>query len=197
MTDGRCRPGLRTRLACLAAVLALTPAGIGCARFGYTDRVVWRVASPDGQLVAVCQEVPVMDGPNYTIRLERSDGSRVRGLYDIGDGDPCSEMAWAPDGRTVAVLSGHVARVRFVDVAWALAHLETATAHWSWRVVDFGSEVRPLKADGLRFADPHAIEVRLCAQGRGPHLPNGRQDCGDSGRIQRVAVPEPIVTGHR
>ena len=141
--------------------------------------------------------MPVFDGPNFTIRLERPDGTRVRGLYDIGDGDPCSEMAWAPDGRTVAVLSGHVARIRFVDVAWALAHPDRTTNHWSWRVIDLGSDVNPLRADQLRFVGPLAFEVRVCEQGIGPHLPNGRQNCGESGRVKRVDIPLPIVTAFR
>jgi hypothetical protein len=172
-------------------------ASSGCARFGYTDRVVWRVASPNGQLVAVCQEVPAFDGPNYTIRLERPDGSRVRGLYDIGDGDPCSEMAWSADGRALAVLSGHVARTRIVDVAWALAHPDSTTNHWSWRVIDLGSDVNPLRADRLRFVAPLAFEVRVCEQGIGPHLSNGRQNCGDNGRVKRVDIPLPIMTAAR
>ena len=176
------------------ALIVVAVASTGCARFGYTNRVVWQLPSPDGQLVAVCQEVPVFDGPNYTIRLERPDGSRVRGLYDIGDGDPCSEMAWSQDGRVLAVLSGHVARTRIVDVAWALAHPDSRTNHWSWRVIDLGSDVNPLRADRLRFVAPLAFEVRICEQGIGPHLPNGRQNCGDAGRVKRVDVPLPIVT---
>jgi hypothetical protein len=179
-----------------ALILAALASG-GCARVGYTDRVVWRLPSPDRQLFAVCQEVPVFDGPNFTIRLERPDGTRVRGLYDIGDGDPCSEMAWAPDGRTVAVLSGHVARIRLVDVAWALDHPDSRTNHWSWRVIDLGSDVTPLRADQLRFVAPLAFEVRVCEQGIGPHLPNGRQNCGESGRVKRVDIPLPIVTAFR
>ena len=176
------------------ALIVVAVASTGCARFGYTNRVVWQLPSPDGQLVAVCQEVPVFDGPNYTIRLERPDGSRVRGLYDIGDGDPCSEMAWSPDGRTLAVLSGHVARIRIVDVAWVLAHPDSRTNHWSWRVIDLGSDVNPLRADRLRFVAPLAFEVRLCEQEIGPHLPNGRQNCGDNGRVKRVDIPLPIMT---
>jgi len=165
-----------------------------CAELGFTNRVVWRLPSPDGQLFAVCQEVPVFDGPAHNIRLERPDGTRVRVLYDIGDGDPCSEMAWSPDGRAIAVLSGHVARIRIVDVAWALAHPDSRTNHWSWRVIDLGSDVNRLRADRLRFVAPLTFEVRTCEQGTGPHLPNGRQDCGDAGRPRRVDIPLPIMT---
>ena len=179
----------KRRLSWWAGALALAATGAGCAELGYTDRVVWRLASPDRRLVAVCQEVPVFDGPNYSVRLERPDGTLVRGLYEIGDGDPCSEVAWSPDGRTVAVLSGHVARMRFVDVAWALAHRDTATAHWSWRVVDVGSAVMPMKADGLRFVDPNVIELRVCAESRPPRLANGRQMCGEAGSVKRIEIP--------
>src|SRR5687768_8581751 len=117
-----------SRLAGGVAVAALTVAASACSALGFTDRVLHRVPSPDRRLVAVCQEIPVLEGPAYDIRLERPDGSLVRKLY-FGDGDPCSEMAWSPDGRTLAVLTAHVARVRFVDIAWALDHPSTQTSY--------------------------------------------------------------------
>ena len=172
-------------ICCVAALAA------GCAALGDAGGVSWRVASPDGQLVAVCREVPAVDGPNYDVRLERPDGTLVRPLYGIGDGDPCSEVVWSPDSRTLAVLSGHVARIRFVDVAWAVAHPEVRTAHWSWRQVDLSTGRRHLQGRGLHFVGPATVELSLCAaQRQGSQLA-----CeSDAGRFE---IPQPIVTGHQ
>ena len=179
------------------AILAMWAVGsAGCSALGFTDRVVWRLPSPDGQLLAVCQEVPEFDGPGYALRLERPDGSVIRHLYRIGDGDPCSEMAWSPDGSILAILSGHVARVRFVDVAWALSHPTTTTAYWSWRQVDFGSGRRRLNGGGLHFVGPLEVEVQLCPFHDAGVQPNGRRSCGQDGTVRRFEVPRPIVTGH-
>jgi hypothetical protein len=143
-------------------------------------------------MVAVCQEVPAFDGPGYDIRLERPDGTLLRPLYKDGDGEPCTEMAWSPDGRTLAVLSAHVARVRFVDVAWALDHPSTRTAHWSWRQVDLSSEERWVRGHGLRFSGPLEVELRLCPMSTG-----ARTDVScDDAHIRRFSIPLPIVTGH-
>jgi hypothetical protein len=123
----------------------------------------WRDPAPDGRLVAVCQEISQFDGPAFGVRLESPDGSLVRRLYEIGDGDPCSELAWSPDGRTLAVLSAHVARLRVVDVDWALPHLETPTAHWSWRLVDLSTQEDLRMGQDLRFVDPREVELTVCS----------------------------------
>lgn len=117
-----------------AALVILAALGSqGCAELGYSDRVLHRVPSPaDAALIAVCQEIPAFDGPDFDIRLERPDTTVVRRLYRIGDGDPCHEMAWSADGRTLAVVSSHVARAIIVDVAWTLSRPETRTEYWSW-----------------------------------------------------------------
>jgi hypothetical protein len=168
----------------------------GCADLGFSDRVLWHVPSPDAQMLAVCQEVPAFDGPGYAIRLERSDGTILRRLYESGDGDPCSEMAWSPDGRILAVLSGHVARVTLVDVAWALGHPASTTAHWSWRQVSFGNGSQPLNAAGLHFVGPLEVELQLCPAERGIAQPNGRRTCGQGAATHRFDVLLPIVSGH-
>ena len=49
-----------------------------CAFMGCQPRSALRATSPDGQLVAVCREIPVLDGPDYELRLERRDGSEPR-----------------------------------------------------------------------------------------------------------------------
>jgi len=180
------------------AILAAWAIGsAGCTVLGFSNRVVWRLRSPDGQMFAVCQEIPEFDGPGYAIRLERPDGSVLRHLYRIGDGDPCSEMAWSPDGRVLAVLSGHVARVRFVDVSWALSHPATTKAYWSWRQVDFGSEQRPMNGAALHFVGPLEVELRLCPPPRGAPQPNDRRTCGEGAAVHRFDVPLPMVTGRK
>ena len=172
--------------ACVMAVVAS-----GCAPFGYSNRVLWRVTSPTGQHVAVCQEVPVFDGPNYGVRLEGPDSRLIRHLYGIGDGDPCSEVVWSPDGRTLAVLSGHVARVRFVDVAWALAHPEVQTSSWSWRQVDLSTERVHLLGRGLAFVGPTTVQLSVCGA-----PPRGSAAAACESEIRRFEIPLPIVTGH-
>ena len=101
----------------LIAVAAL--AGSSCAELGYRNRVLVRSPSPDGQVIAVCQEIPEFDGPRHEIRLERPDGSRIRTLLS---GAGCTEIAWSADGRLAAVLSGFLVNVAIADVAYALEH---------------------------------------------------------------------------
>jgi hypothetical protein len=168
-------------------LLAGLTAGVGCAELGYSDRVLWRLPSPDGKLVAVCQEIPEFDGPSYSVRLERPDGTLVTPLYRNGDGDPCSEMAWSPDGRLVAVLSGHVARLHFIDVAWALEQ-KGDWRSWRWPQLEIGTP-QQRNGGGLRFTGAREIELQVCAAA--PYTPGdaGRRTCGTSGQIRRVAVP--------
>jgi hypothetical protein len=175
--------------------LAVFSAG-GCRALGFTDRVLWRVPSPDGSVVAVCQEIPGFDGPGFDVRLERPDGSLLQRLYTIGDGDPCSEIAWSSDGRTLAVLSGHVARVRFVDVSWALRHPSIPTAHWSWRQVGLSAEGGMRFGKDLRFVGPLEIEVTMCSYSLEDTKRTGRIRCTSAETRRRLRIPTPIVTGH-
>jgi hypothetical protein len=154
----------------IAALVMLAAIGSqGCADLGYRDRVLHRVSSPvDSTLIAVCQEIPEFDGPGYDIRLERPDGTVVRRLYRIGDGDPCHEMIWAADGRTLAVLSSHVARAIVVDVSQARSHPDGKS--WSWtRSVSLAGQDTPRLARRLRFVSSGEIEYEVCAHtfGRG------------------------------
>jgi hypothetical protein len=153
----------RTATLCALAVVVAAMATIGCRDLGFTNRVLWRLAAPDGKTFAVCQEIPEFDGPSFDIRLEAADGSLVRRLYRIGDGDPCTEIAWSPDGQALAVLSGHVARVRVVDVALAMRRpAEDSTRHF-WPQFDFSSsELHRLGRD-LRFVGSREIEFTTCA----------------------------------
>jgi hypothetical protein len=161
----------------------------GLTAFALSGRVLQRVATPDGGLVAVCQEVPAIDGPGYEIRLERPDQSVVRKLYAIGDGDPCTEVVWSSDGRILAVLSGHVARVRFVDVGWALDHPGIRTEYWSWRQVDLSNERLRVSGSGLRFVGPLSVEIQVC--------PVSALRTSPKASARRFEIPVPIVTAHK
>ena len=138
----------------------------GCADLGYTSRVRIRAPSPDGQLVAVCQEIPVFDGPDFDIRLERPNGTFIHRVFRSGDGDPCDQIAWSGDGRQFAVLSSHVARVRLVDVRRVL-ELKEKGAAWDW-----SRQVTLAMGDGhagnLRFEGPSSIGFDLCGTGMDP-----------------------------
>ena len=186
-----CRPVVMM----LASVIALTAAG--CAKFGYSDRVLHRVPSPDRHLVAVCQEVPVFDGPDKDIRIEQPDGTVVRKLYHLGDGDGCDELVWAPDGRTLAILSGHVARIFVLDVQWALGHPDVLERHWYSRQFDFSWEGTIKRGTQLKFLEPLELEFQLCPyslletqQSRGKI-----RRCTEPPQPQRLRIPSPLVTG--
>jgi hypothetical protein len=153
-------PVMRT----IALVIFIGVLSQGCAELGYTDRVLHRIPSPaDRTLLAVCQEVPRFDGPSYDVRLERPDATVVRRLYEIGDGDPCHEMAWSSDGRSLAVLSSHVARAIIVDVERALSQPATPSAYWSWRSVSLAWGEEKKLARHLRFVAPGEIEYEVCS----------------------------------
>lgn len=177
--------------------LVVWTAASGCARLGYTDRVLLRVPSPTTGLVAVCQEVPEFDGPGFTIRLEALNGAVVRQLYQAGDADGCSEMAWSPDGRLLAVLTAHVARIRFVDVEWALAHAPTTTAYWSWRQVDLGTERQLTLGRGLRMMNREEFELQTCAYTLAVVRHTGTWECIETPVTRRLTVPQPVVTAIR
>jgi len=65
------------------------------ASLGQATRTMLRVPPPDGRLVPVCRAIPVFDGPDYEMRLERPEGTLVTPVHRIGDGGPCLDMLWA------------------------------------------------------------------------------------------------------
>jgi hypothetical protein len=180
----------------LSAILAgaLLAGATGCARLGYTDRVLHRLPSPDGNIVLVCQEIPVFDGPEFEVRLERPDGSRMRDLYRMGDGGGCDEVRWSGDGRTLAVLTSHVAGIAIVDVEWALSHPDVQNSHWFVRGYSFSSEKRPARAAELRFVSPGELQFQVCEQSLSATTSvEGRNRCASPARSQRLLVPDPFV----
>jgi hypothetical protein len=185
---------MRTLLAIgLSGVLL---ASIGCAKFGYTDRVLHRVQSPDGLTIAVCQEVPMFDGPEFDVRLERRDGIRIRELFHMGDGGGCDELIWSPDGRTLAVLTGHTATIRIADVDWALAHPEIHERHWVYRDFSFSSDKVNKRATDLRFVSAFELEFQLCEYSlRETQANNGQIRCGQQAQPQRLRIPSPLIAG--
>jgi len=181
----------RVILACLAAVVAA-----GCARLGYSSRVLHRIPSPDGQLVAVCQEVPVFDGPEFDVRLERPDGRLVRRLLHMGDGGGCSEVTWSPDGESLAVLTSHVAGITMIDVRWAVAHPAERNQHWFVRGFGFASEGEFRQATALRFVSASEVEFQLCEYSLAETQRNrGKIRCSRPPHSRRLQVPRPLVTG--
>ena len=165
-----------------------------CSSLGFSDEVLWRVESPDGQMVAVCQEIPELDGPGFAVRLERPDGSLLKRLYEIGDADGCSEVVWAPDSRTLAVLTAHVARVRFVDVEWALENPTRESHYWSSRMISFPSESSQEMRLGrnLRFTGPLDVELDVCPYDLESVRRTDKWECAGPSTTKRFGVPVPV-----
>jgi hypothetical protein len=183
---------MRRRLVLLICAACALPA---CERFGYSNRVLLRVTSPDGRLVAVCQEIPELDGPSYDIRVERPDGTRIRQLLRGGDGDPCSELAWSPDGRLLAVLSTHVARVRVADVARILEQPPSPSSRWATRQFDLSSENDLRLGRRMQFVGPLEIEVTTCPYDLRETQRTHTMRCTSGERPVRFAVPVPLAAG--
>ena len=173
----------RRRFVALFIALITVMVAAGCRELGFTNRVLWRVPAPDGKSVAVCQEIPGFDGPGFDIRLEEAPGTVVRRLYQSGDGDPCSEMAWSPDGQTLAVLSNHVARVRVVNVSQVRKRAPEDTTRYFWPQFDFSTEHQLRLGKDLRFVGPREIEFTTCAY-------DLRETQRSGGKVRRCTSPE-------
>ena len=152
---------LTSRRAHLLLLMFAVLLAYSCSKFGYSNRVVHRIPSPNGQLVAVCQEVPIFDGPEFDVRLEHQDGTLIRKLFHMGDGGGCGEVVWSQNGRTLAVLTSHVATITVVDVEWALSHPAVLERHWFTRQFSF-SESIVRQGTELRFVGPSEVEFKLC-----------------------------------
>ena len=171
-------------------------AAAACGRLGFSSRVLHRVASPDGRVVAVCQEVPVFDGPEFDVRLERPDGRLVRRLIHMGDGGGCSELAWSADGNSLAVLTGHVSDITVIDVRWALAHPDEQNRHWFARGFSFSREREFVQATSLRFISALEVEFQLCEYSLAETQRNrGKIRCSQPPHPIRLRIPSPLVPG--
>lgn len=131
----------------------------GCARFGFTDRVLHEVASPDGRFVAICQEVPALDGPEFEVRLHRPGGALVRPLGYFGDAYRCNEVVWSRDGSHLAVLNHANAQVRLIDINDALRK-PPAQMLWS-RTITLAD--RGDVATSLRFVSDRRVAYLSCS----------------------------------
>ncbi len=184
-----------------AAIVISILAVEGCAQLGLRNRVLHRVASPDGTMVAVCQELPRLDGPDYAIRLEHPNGRAIRHLYEIGKSYACSEIAWSSDGKTIGILSRHSAIVKLVDVQWALDHPRIETSHHSWREIGAGlippNSGRQVVARCLRFSDGDTVELELCPQSRDTARRDGNVTCSEAPVTRTVAIPRPVFDARR
>jgi hypothetical protein len=183
---------LLAALVVVAIVLAVLAFRMSSKR-GYASEVLLRVSSPDGTLAAVCQTVPALDGPTYTVRLEREDGGVVRTLFDAGDGEPCSEMVWSKDGRALGVLSAQVARTKFVDIEWVVKNASD-TRRLGWREVSFGSESQTMLARGLRFTGPLEAELDVCPYRLADRQRDGYFTCTAPPVVKKFEIPRPLLT---
>ena len=187
------------RFAAFVVAGHLLAAASGCARLGFTDRVLRRIPSPNGQTVAVCQEVPEFDGPSFEVRLERPDGARLRQLFHMGDGGGCNEMVWSADGRRLAVLTSHVAAVTVVDVEWALARPDIPNPHWFKREFTLSRQGdRPQYARELAFVSVQELQVQICGYSLADtQQRRGGIRCAEAPHAERLRIPDPLVVGAR
>jgi hypothetical protein len=148
-----------TRSTSAAALIVASLGLAGCARLGFTDRVLHEVPSPDGRFVAVCQEVPAFDGPEFEVRLHRPDGALVRPLGYFGDAYRCNEVVWSPEASHLAVLNHGNAQVRLIDIGDALARPPAQTL-WS-RTVTLAD--RGDTATSLRFVSARRVAYLSCS----------------------------------
>jgi hypothetical protein len=147
-------------------------------------------------VVAVCQEVPVFDGPEFDVRLERTDRTVIRQLFHMGDGGGCSEVVWSEDGRTLAVLTSHVATITVVDVEWALSHPTVMERHWFTRQFSFSSESVLNHGAELKFLGTSEVEFQLCGYSiQETQRNHGQVRCLEPARPQRLRIPSPLVAG--
>lgn len=145
----------------LAFLVLAGVAASSCGELGYRKRELVRSPSPDGQLIAVCKEYPIFDGPGIEVWLERPGGTKLRTVHSVSDGGGCEEIAWSADGTRMAILGGFMIGVMVVDVTAALEnpagpsraqHLQlgagSGTERSTWRV---GQHLRFVSNDEIAY----------------------------------------------
>jgi hypothetical protein len=89
----------------------------------------------------------------------------------------------------LAVLSGHVARVRVVDVAAALKRSPGDTSRTFWPQFDFSTERELRLGKNLRFVGPREIEFTTCAYDLRETQRTGEKRCTSPEVRRRFTVP--------
>jgi hypothetical protein len=171
-------------------VLTAALAVAGCSQLGYSDRVLVRLPSPDGNIVFVCQETPELDGPGHEWRLERRDGAVLRHLFRGSDGNGvCDEARWSTDGGTLAVVSRDT--VHIADVEWTLAHPDLQKTHWFVRQFSFPDAVdgMPRLVRDIRFVAPGELAFNRCTESQESVGGTDVRRC----LTERLRIPSPLV----
>lgn len=144
------------------------------AQLGFSNRVLHDVPSPDGRFRAICQEVPAFDGPEYQTRLHLADGTLVRNLAYGGDGHPCHEVAWSPDGRLLTILARQNSALWIVD-------LDDPKRNRLQTLTDQGDI-----ASNVRFVGPRRVAYLSCSRHLARRMPDWA--CGVGGKDRRLGL---------
>lgn len=94
-----------------------------------------------------------------------------------------------PDGRTLAVLSSHMPRVRFVDVGWAVTHPSDAPPT---RRVSLAAEGQFMLGRDVVFRSADRVELEVCRYQIVEGQQTGALACVDAPALRAVSVPESI-----
>jgi hypothetical protein len=186
-----CRARRFVALACLPLVAAS-----GCGQLGYTARILWEVPSPDGQLLAVCQEVPFFDGPGHELRLEDGAGRVIRSFFGYSDADPCDELVWSANGGRLAMVTRHDGTVRILDVARALAHDSkpgTVATGDLWHVSSFSDAETLRRAWNARFVSAVELQVEVCAYSLDAYRQTQEFRCALPAETRTIGVEMPSM----
>ena len=136
----------------------------------------------------------MFDGPEFDVRLERPDGRLIRELYHMGDAGGCDELIWSEDGRTLAVLTSHVAGISIIDVEWAVSHPQILNSHWFIRGFSYSTEKVIKRAERLTFVSPLELEFQLCEYSLAEtQRHGGKIECSQPAAPQRIRIPSPLV----
>lgn len=97
-------------------------------------------------------------------------------------------MAWSPDGRTLAVLSAHVARVHFVDAAWVVAHPEDERRGETWPQVSLAGDGEFVLGSNIAFSAADRVELDVCGYQLADLKRTGRPACSTVPQRRSLSV---------